>query len=60
VAGRLAGGAPLLRAYLDLLIGLGRLDRAQEVAELLEARHDPADRARLADFAERRRSSRLP
>jgi len=60
VAARLAGGAPLLRAYLDLLIGLGRLDRAQEVAELLEARHDPADRARLADFLERPRSSRLP
>jgi tetratricopeptide (TPR) repeat protein len=59
VVARLEGGAPLLRAYLDLLIGLGRLDSAQEVAELLEARHDPADRARLADFAERRRSSRL-
>jgi tetratricopeptide (TPR) repeat protein len=59
VVARLAGGAPLLRAYLDLLIGLGRLDSAQEVAELLKARHDPADQPRLADFAERRRSSRL-
>jgi hypothetical protein len=59
VAVRLGGGAPLLRAYLDLLIGLGRLDSAQEVAGLLEASHDTADQARLADFAERRRSSRL-
>ena len=53
VAARLAGGAPLLRAYLDLLIGTGRLDSAQEIAGLLAARHDPSDRARLADFAAR-------
>ncbi len=58
VATRLAGGAPLLRAYLDLLIGEGRLDSAQEIASLLAAsnaaRHDPGDQARLADFADRR------
>ena len=58
VAMRLAGGAPLLRAYLDLLIGEGRLDSAQEIADLLAAsnasRHDPGDQARLADFAARR------
>ena len=32
VALRLGGGAPLLRAYLDLLIGAGRLDSAREIA----------------------------
>jgi tetratricopeptide (TPR) repeat protein len=53
VATRLGGGAPLLRAYLDLLIGMQRLDAAQEIASLLSARHDPSDRARLADFADR-------
>ncbi len=58
VVTRLAGGTPLLRAYLDLLIGAGRLDAAQEIARLLAARHDPADRARLADFAARQRRSR--
>jgi tetratricopeptide (TPR) repeat protein len=53
VATRLGGGAPVLRAYLDLLIGAGRLDSAQEIARLLAARHDPSDQARLADFAYR-------
>jgi len=53
VASRLGGGAPLLRAYLDLLIGAGRLDSAREIAGLLAACHDPADRDRLAAFAER-------
>ena len=53
VATRLGGGAPLLRAYLDILINAHRLDSAQEVADLLAARHDPADRDRLAAFAER-------
>jgi tetratricopeptide (TPR) repeat protein len=53
VATRLGGGAPLLRAYLDLLINAHRLDSAREVAALLAARHDPADRDRLAAFAER-------
>ena len=53
VALRLGGGAPLLRAYLDLLINAQRLDSAQEVARLLAALRDPADRARLAAFAER-------
>jgi tetratricopeptide (TPR) repeat protein len=57
VVTRLAGGAPLLRAYLDLLIGAGRLDAAQEIAGLLAGRHDPADRARLADFAARQLSA---
>ena len=53
VARRLGGGAPLLRAYLDLLINAHRLDSARAVASLLAARHDPADRDRLAAFAER-------
>lgn len=58
VATRLAGGAPLLRAYLDLLIGEGRLDAAQEIAGLLARRRDPADRARLADLAGRTAAAR--
>ncbi len=53
VATRLGSGAPLLRAYLDILINAHRLDSAREVAGLLAARHDPADRERLAAFAER-------
>ncbi len=53
VATRLGGGAPLLRAYLDLLIGAGRFDSAQEIAHLLAACRDPADHDRLATFAER-------
>ena len=53
VASRLPGGAPLLRAYLDVLIGAGRLDRAEEIRGLLAAFDDPSDRARLADFASR-------
>ena len=53
VATRLGGGAPLLRAYLDILINAHRLDSAREVAGLLAARHDPVDRERLAAFAER-------
>lgn len=53
VATRLGGGAPLLRAYLDILINAHRLDSAREVAGLLAACHDPADRDRLAAFAER-------
>jgi len=52
VAARLTGGAPLLRAYLDLLINAHRFDSAREIAGLLAARHDPADRDRLAAFAE--------
>ena len=51
---------PLARAYLDLLIGQGRLDAAQEVAHVLAARHDPSDRARLADLAARRRRAGSP
>jgi len=53
VATRLGGGAPLLRAYLDLLINAHRLDSAQEIAGMLAARHDPTDQERLAAFAER-------
>lgn len=53
VAIRLGGGAPLLRAYLDLLINAHRPDSAREIARLLAARHDPADRDRLAAFADR-------
>lgn len=51
VAQRLGGGAPLLRAYLDLLIGAGRLDAAQQIGRLLAAYRDPADGARLAALA---------
>jgi tetratricopeptide (TPR) repeat protein len=53
VARRLGGEAPLLRAYLDLLINTHRLEPAQDIAGLLAACHDPADRERLAAFAER-------
>ena len=53
VATRLGGDSRLRRAYMDVLIGLGQLDKAREIARLLEARHDPADRARLADLAKR-------
>jgi tetratricopeptide (TPR) repeat protein len=53
VATRLGGSSPMLRAYLDLLIGAGRLGPAREIARLLDARHDPADHDRLADFARR-------
>lgn len=54
VARRLGGGAPLLRAYLDLLIGEGYFDSAREIAALLAAHQDPADRDRLAALAIRR------
>lgn len=53
VATRLGGGAPLLRAYLDILINAHHLDPAREIAGLLSARHDPVDQERLAAFAER-------
>jgi hypothetical protein len=53
VATRLGGGAPLLRAYLDILINAHRLNSARDMAGLLAARHDPADRDRLAAAAER-------
>jgi tetratricopeptide (TPR) repeat protein len=54
LAARLGGGAPLLRSYLDLLINAQRLDSAREIARLLAALHDPADRDRLAALAARR------
>jgi tetratricopeptide (TPR) repeat protein len=53
VATCLGNSSPLLRAYMDVLIGAGRLDAAQEIASLLAARQDPADQARLADLADR-------
>jgi len=53
VATRLGGGAPLLRAYLDILINAHHLDSAREIADELAARHDPVDHDRLAAFAER-------
>jgi hypothetical protein len=53
VATRLGGGAPLLRAYLDILINAHRLDSAREIAGLLARRHDSVDRERLAAVAER-------
>jgi tetratricopeptide (TPR) repeat protein len=52
VAARLGGGAPLLRAYLDILINAHRLDSARQVAGLLAQRRDPVDHDRLAAFAE--------
>ena len=63
VIARLQGGTPLyplVRAYLDLLIGAGRLEAAQEVALVLDARHDPSDRLRLADLAARRKRAGTP
>ena len=53
VATRLGTSPPLLRAYMDVLIGAGRLGAAQEIASLLAARHDSSDQARLADLADR-------
>jgi len=53
VATRLGTSPPLLRAYMDVLIGAGRLGAAQEIASLLAARHDPSDQARLADLDDR-------
>ena len=55
VATRLGGSPPLLRAYMDVLIGAGRLDAAQEIATLLISHHDRSDAARLADLADRQR-----
>jgi tetratricopeptide (TPR) repeat protein len=55
VATRLGSSPPLLRAYMDVLIGAGRLDAAQEIAALLAWHHDPSDAARMADLADRRR-----
>lgn len=55
VAIRLGSSPPLLRAYMDFLIGAGRLDAAQEIAALLDSNHDPSDAARVADLADRRR-----
>ena len=49
-ATRLGGGAPLLRAYLDLLINAHRTGPAREIARLLAAHHDPSDQLRLAAF----------
>ena len=53
VATRLGTSPPLLRAYMDVLIGAGRLGAAQEIASLLAARHDSSDQARLADLDDR-------
>jgi tetratricopeptide (TPR) repeat protein len=50
---RLGDSARLERAYLDFLIGKGRLDAAQAVASRLVDRHDPADRARVLDLTNR-------
>lgn len=55
VVARLPGGAPMLRSYMDLLIGEGRLEAANEISLLLEAYHDPSDQRRLEDLATRRR-----
>jgi tetratricopeptide (TPR) repeat protein len=53
VAIRLGGGAPLLRAYLDLLINAQHPGSARRIARLLAAHHDPADHDRLAVFVDR-------
>jgi tetratricopeptide (TPR) repeat protein len=55
VATRLGGSPPLLRAYMDVLIGARRLDAAEEIAALLASHHDPSDAARFADLADRQR-----
>ena len=55
VATRLGGSPPLLRAYMDVLIGAGRLYAAQEIAALLASHHASSDAARLDDLADRRR-----
>lgn len=47
VIDRLGNRAPLLRAYLDLLIGEGRLQEARRVGRMLEDHRDPSDRERL-------------
>lgn len=51
VATRLGGGAPLLRAYLDLLINARQFDSARDIARLLSGYHDPADQTRRATLA---------
>jgi hypothetical protein len=48
VVGHLGDRPPLLRAYLDLLIGECRSSDARRVGEMLAAHRDPADRDRLA------------
>jgi len=55
VVTRLGDSPPLLRAYMDVLIGAGRLDAAREIATLLISHHDRSDAARLADLADRQR-----
>lgn len=54
VVGRLGDHPPLLRAYVDLLIGQRRMSEARIVSQLLSAHNDPHDRERLAAI------SRLP
>jgi hypothetical protein len=44
---RLGDRPPLLRAYLDLLIGEKRNNDARVVGQMLAAHHDPQDRERL-------------
>lgn len=50
---RLGGGAPLTRAYLDFLIGEGRLHDAQRAAEDLIGYGDAGDNPRLANLVAR-------
>ncbi len=53
----LEAGPGLTRAYLDFLIGQGRLDAASEAARVLEGFGDPSDRKRLEALKERQRAS---
>jgi hypothetical protein len=48
VVNHLGNHAPLLRAYIDLLIGQHRSADARFLGEILAAHHDSADRDRLA------------
>lgn len=54
VIDHLGNRPPLLRAYLDLLIGKRRPADARKVSQMLAAHHDPGDRERIAAV------SRLP
>jgi hypothetical protein len=47
VVDHLGNHPPLLRAYLDLLIGERRLADARKVGQMLAAHRDPSDRERL-------------
>lgn len=55
--GRIGAGPGFTRAYLDFLIGEGRLEAAGEAARRLASFGDPSDRARLEAFEQRLRTA---